>query len=48
MNATVALNTALGRIGPTDDIGAMFGSLMSPENGWTNAQRIEVSGGQMI
>jgi hypothetical protein len=29
-----------------DDIGLMIASLLSPDNRWVNAQRIEVSGGQ--
>ncbi len=47
-NAMIASQTALGRVGLPDDIGAMIASLLSPENGWVNAQRIEVSGGQSI
>ena len=27
------------------DIGGVIASLLSPENGWINGQRIEVSGG---
>ena len=38
--------TALGRVGLPDDIGPMIASLLSPDNRWVNAQRIEVSGGQ--
>jgi NAD(P)-dependent dehydrogenase (short-subunit alcohol dehydrogenase family) len=48
MNAMIASQTALGRVGLPDDIGAMVASLLSPENAWINAQRIEVSGGQSI
>lgn len=40
--------TALGRVGLPDDIGPMIASLLGPANGWVNAQRIEVSGGQGI
>lgn len=40
--------TALGRVGVADDIGPMIASLLSEENRWINAQRIEVSGGQGI
>ena len=40
--------TALGRVGQTDDIGPMIANLLEPANGWINAQRIEVSGGQGI
>jgi NAD(P)-dependent dehydrogenase (short-subunit alcohol dehydrogenase family) len=37
--------TALGRVGQPDDIGPMIAALLSDENRWVNAQRIEVSGG---
>ncbi|MFT8720044.1 SDR family NAD(P)-dependent oxidoreductase [Acetobacter sp.] len=40
--------TALGRPGLPDDIGPMIASLLSEDNRWVNAQRIEVSGGQAI
>jgi NAD(P)-dependent dehydrogenase (short-subunit alcohol dehydrogenase family) len=40
--------TALGRAGVPDDIGPMIASLLSEDNRWVNAQRIEVSGGQGI
>lgn len=40
--------TALGRAGLPDDIGPMIASLLSEDNHWVNAQRIEVSGGQGI
>jgi NAD(P)-dependent dehydrogenase (short-subunit alcohol dehydrogenase family) len=39
---------ALGRVGLPDDIGPMIASLLSEDNRWVNAQRIEVSGGQGI
>jgi NAD(P)-dependent dehydrogenase (short-subunit alcohol dehydrogenase family) len=42
----IASLTALGRVGLPDDIGPMIASLLSPDNRWVNAQRIEVSGGQ--
>ncbi len=38
--------TALGRAGLPDDVGPMIASLLSEDNRWVNAQRIEVSGGQ--
>ena len=44
----IAEATALGRPGLPDDIGPMIASLLSEENRWINAQRIEVSGGQAI
>ncbi len=45
LNKRVAENTALGRVGLPDDIGPMIAALVSDENRWVNAQRIEVSGG---
>jgi len=48
INKAFADMTALGRAGLPDDIGPMIASLLSPENRWVNAQRIEVSGGQAI
>jgi len=48
LNAFVASQTALGRVGEADDIGAMVASLVSPDNRWVNAQRIEVSGGMFV
>ena len=45
LNASIASQTALGRVGLPDDIGGVIASLLSPENGWINGQRIEVSGG---
>lgn len=44
----IAEITALGRPGLPDDIGPMIASLLSENNRWVNAQRIEVSGGQAI
>ncbi|MFB9245053.1 SDR family oxidoreductase [Massilia antarctica] len=46
LNQSVAGMTALGRVGLPDDIGPMIASLLSDNNRWVNAQRIEVSGGQ--
>ena len=40
--------TALGRPGLPDDIGPMVASLLSEDNRWVNARRIEVSVGQAI
>ncbi|MFZ2871748.1 SDR family NAD(P)-dependent oxidoreductase [Zavarzinia sp.] len=48
INKLFAGMTALGRVGVPDDIGPMIASLLSPDNRWINAQRIEVSGGQAI
>jgi NAD(P)-dependent dehydrogenase (short-subunit alcohol dehydrogenase family) len=48
VNAYIASQTALGRVGVADDIGPMIASLLSENNRWINAQRIEVSGGMLI
>lgn len=48
LNQSFAAMTALGRVGVPDDIGPMIASLLSADNRWINAQRIEVSGGQRI
>jgi NAD(P)-dependent dehydrogenase (short-subunit alcohol dehydrogenase family) len=48
INKIFADMTALGRAGLPDDIGPMIASLLSDDNRWVNAQRIEVSGGQGI
>jgi NAD(P)-dependent dehydrogenase (short-subunit alcohol dehydrogenase family) len=48
INKQIADMTALGRVGLADDIGPMIASLLSQDNRWVNAQRIEVSGGQGI
>jgi NAD(P)-dependent dehydrogenase (short-subunit alcohol dehydrogenase family) len=48
LNSFVASQTALGRVGLPDDIGGAIAALLSEENRWVNAQRIEVSGGQSI
>jgi NAD(P)-dependent dehydrogenase (short-subunit alcohol dehydrogenase family) len=48
LNKRVAEATALGRAGVPDDIGPMIASLLSEDNRWVNAQRIEVAGGMVI
>ncbi len=48
VNAYIASQTALGRVGVVDDIGPMIASLLTENNRWINAQRIEVSGGMLI
>ena len=48
INKFIASQTALGRVGVPDDVGGAIASLLSDENRWVNAQRIEVSGGQSI
>jgi NAD(P)-dependent dehydrogenase (short-subunit alcohol dehydrogenase family) len=48
VNKIFADVTALGRAGVPDDIGPMIASLLSEDNRWVNAQRIEVSGGYSL
>jgi NAD(P)-dependent dehydrogenase (short-subunit alcohol dehydrogenase family) len=48
VNKHIAEMTALGRVGIPEDIGPMIASLLSEDNRWVNAQRIEVSGGMAI
>jgi NAD(P)-dependent dehydrogenase (short-subunit alcohol dehydrogenase family) len=48
LNSQLASLTALGRVGVPEDIGPMIASLLSQDNGWVTAQRIEVSGGQAL
>ncbi len=45
LNAAIAGQTALGRVGEADDIGHAMALLLSDEAGWINGQRIEASGG---
>jgi NAD(P)-dependent dehydrogenase (short-subunit alcohol dehydrogenase family) len=48
LNAFIASQTALGRVGLPDDIGGVIASLLSEDNRWINAQRIEASGGVFL
>ncbi|WP_243038742.1 SDR family NAD(P)-dependent oxidoreductase [Dyella sedimenti] len=48
LNQQIAGLTALGRVGEADDIGPMIAALLSEDNRWVNAQRIEVSGGMLV
>jgi NAD(P)-dependent dehydrogenase (short-subunit alcohol dehydrogenase family) len=48
LNKVIAAQTALGRVGLPDDIGAAVALLLSPESHWMTGQRIEVSGGQSL
>ncbi|MDQ3022681.1 MAG: SDR family oxidoreductase [Bacteroidota bacterium] len=48
LNDFIASNTALGRVGLPGDIGNVVAFLCTEDAKWVNAQRIEVSGGQMI
>ncbi|MDE1174297.1 MAG: SDR family oxidoreductase [Parvibaculaceae bacterium] len=47
-NRFVASSTAMGRAGLPDDIGPMIAALLSDDNRWVTAQRIEVSGGMFL
>jgi len=48
LNAVVAANTALGRAGVPEDIGAAVAALLGPGGRWINGQRIEASGGMFL
>lgn len=48
VNAMVASQIALGRVGLPDDIGAAVAMLLSPGGHWITGQRIEFSGGQTL
>ena len=45
INAAVAGQTALGRVGLPDDIGLLGASMLSDDFRWVNGQRVEASGG---
>lgn len=46
--ALLASQTALGRVGESDDVGRVIAMLASEDGAWINAQTIEVAGGYMI
>jgi NAD(P)-dependent dehydrogenase (short-subunit alcohol dehydrogenase family) len=48
LNKAIAAQTALGRVGLPEDIGAAVAMLLAPESRWLTGQRIEVSGGQSL
>ncbi|MCP3751387.1 SDR family NAD(P)-dependent oxidoreductase [Pseudomonas sp. SBB6] len=48
VNDFIAGNTALGRVGLPDDIGAAVALLLSDGGGWITGQRLEVSGGMFL
>ena len=48
VNSFVASQTTLGRVGLPEDIGGVVASLLSDDNRWITAQRIEASGGMFI
>lgn len=45
MNAYLASQTALGRVGLPDDVGSVVAFLCTDDAKWINGQRIEISGG---
>ncbi|MFI4939403.1 MAG: SDR family NAD(P)-dependent oxidoreductase [Burkholderiales bacterium] len=45
LNSAIASETALGRVGQPDDIGALIAAMLSFDCRWVNGQRIEASGG---
>ncbi|WP_295122543.1 SDR family oxidoreductase [uncultured Chitinophaga sp.] len=48
MNAHIASQTALGRVGLPDDIGKVVAFLCSDDAKWVTAQRLEASGGMFL
>lgn len=48
LNAMLASQTALGRVGQPDDVGNAIAALVSDASRWINGQRVEVSGGMML
>ena len=48
LNAFIAGQTALGRVGLPDDIGPLVVALLQPATRWLNAQRNEASGGMFL
>ncbi len=48
LNAFIAGQTALGRVGVPDDIGPLVAALLQPATRWVNAQRVEASGGMFL
>ena len=48
LNQQIAGNTALGRVGLPDDIGAVIAALLSDGSRWINGQRVEASGGMFL
>lgn len=48
LNAFLASQTALGRVGQPEDIGGVAAALLSPACAWINGQRVEASGGMFL
>ncbi|MEM1325275.1 MAG: SDR family oxidoreductase [Bacteroidota bacterium] len=44
----IASQTALGRVGRSEDIGKVMNFLVSDDAAWVNAQRLEASGGMFL
>ncbi len=48
LNAMIAAQTAFGRVGRPDDIGAAIAMLLTDGSAWITGQRIEASGGMFV
>ena len=48
MRTMLSGQTALGRVGEADDIGALAAAMLSDDFRWVNGQRIEATGGFML
>lgn len=48
LNAFIASQTALGRVGLPQDIGRAVAALLSDDLGWVTGQRVEASGGMFL
>jgi NAD(P)-dependent dehydrogenase (short-subunit alcohol dehydrogenase family) len=48
IEALLAGQTALGRVGEPDDVGRVVAGLLSADSAWINAQTIEVAGGYVV
>jgi NAD(P)-dependent dehydrogenase (short-subunit alcohol dehydrogenase family) len=46
--AMLAGQTALGRVGEPDDVGAAIAGLLSDDSRWINAHSIEIAGGYVV
>ncbi|WP_342791198.1 SDR family oxidoreductase [Pigmentiphaga aceris] len=48
VNAYVAQDIALGRVGQPDDIGAAVAAILSDDMAWANGTTFDISGGQLL
>jgi len=48
LNAFIASQTAMGRVGLPQDIGRAVSALLSDDLGWVTGQRVEASGGMFL